>query len=244
MWQISTADGTTVPKFRPHKRVGNSYTLIDNKPITSITSAELLNGTHRLSITVDGSTITTKLDGTQIDQRTDATFTKGFIGFRQDFANNVDETADVKAVKVTAKNGDVLLDTDFSAGNPFNGGTVTPDGLRVGDRKDVLLKTNDSNKPLLRKEFATDPGKEDQVGAGIRLGARRLRAAAQRREGRGPVPRARIDRLPQAHPVPDVRRDRPGQRRAPTPSAPRSATGGGPARSACGARGCSAPAWG
>ena len=118
MWQISTADGTGVPKFRPHKRVNNGYTLMDNKPITSITSAQLLEGTHRLSVTVDGSTITTLLDGTQIDQRTDTSFTKGFIGFRQDFANAVDESADVKAVKVTAKNGDVLLDTDFSAGNP------------------------------------------------------------------------------------------------------------------------------
>ena len=159
MWQISTADGTGVPKFRPHKRVNNGYSLLDNKPIESITSAQLLEGTHRLSITVDGSSITTKLDGTQIDQRTDATFAKGFIGFRQDFANNVDETADVKAVKVTAKSGDVLLDTDFATGNPFNGGTVTSDGLRVGDRKDVLLRTADSNKPLLRKEFETESGK-------------------------------------------------------------------------------------
>ena len=160
MWQISTADGTGVPKFRPHKRVGNTYTLLDNKAIAGITSAQLLEGTHRLSVTVDGSTITTKLDGAQIDQRTDSTFAKGFVGFRQDFANNVNETADVKAVKVTAKNGDVLLDTDFSSGNPFNGGALTADGLRVGDRKDVLLRTNDANKPLLRKEFSTDPGKE------------------------------------------------------------------------------------
>lgn len=159
MWQISTADGTGVPKFRPHKRVSNGYSLLDNKPISGITSAQLLDGKHRLSITVDGSSITTKLDGTQIDERTDATFAKGFIGFRQDFANNVDETADVKAVKVTAKSGDVLLDTDFATGNPFNGGTVTSDGLRVGDRKDILLRTADSNKPLLRKEFATEPGK-------------------------------------------------------------------------------------
>jgi alpha-L-rhamnosidase len=159
MWQISTADGTGIPKFRPHKRVNNGYTLLDNKPITSITSAQLLEGTHRLSVTVDGSTVTTALDGTQIDQRTDASFAKGFIGFRQDFAGDVNESADVKAVKVTAKNGDVLLDTDFSDGNPFNGGTLTPAGLHVGDRTDVLLRTADANKPLLRKEFTTEAGK-------------------------------------------------------------------------------------
>ncbi len=159
MWQISTADGTAVPKFRPHTRVNGVYTLLDNKAIDGITSAQLLNGTHRLSITVDGATITTKLDGTQIDQRTDASFAKGFIGFRQDFAGNTNETADVKAVKVTAKNGDVLLDTDFSGNNPFDGGTVTDAGLRVGDRTDVLLHTSDSNLPLLRTEFSTEPGK-------------------------------------------------------------------------------------
>ncbi len=60
---------------------------------------------------------------------------------------------------MTAKNGDVLLDTDFSDGNPFNGGTLTPQGLRVADRKDVLWRSPDANKPLLRKEFTTEPGK-------------------------------------------------------------------------------------
>ncbi|WP_456695891.1 family 78 glycoside hydrolase catalytic domain [Aeromicrobium sp. P5_D10] len=160
MWQITTADGTGIPKFRPHKRVNNGYSVMGGDiPISGITSAQLLDGTHKLSVTVDGSTITTKLDGNQIDQRTDASFTKGFIGFRQDFANAIDESVDVKKVRVTSKTGDVLLDTDFSAGNPFNGGTVTPAGLHVGNRKDVLLQTNDSNKPLLRTEFTTEPGK-------------------------------------------------------------------------------------
>ncbi|MBN8841274.1 MAG: alpha-L-rhamnosidase N-terminal domain-containing protein, partial [Sphingomonadales bacterium] len=159
MWQISTADGTGIPKFRPHKRVNGTYTLLDNKAIPGISSDQLLSGTHRLSVTVDGSTITTKLDGVQIDQRTDASFTKGFVGFRQDFANDINETADVKAVKVTAKNGDVLLDTDFSQGNPFNGGTLTDAGLRVGNRSDALYRSSDSNRPLLRKEFTTDAGK-------------------------------------------------------------------------------------
>lgn len=159
MWQISTADGTGIPKFRPHKRVNGAYTLLDNKPIAGISSAQLLTGTHRLSVTVDGSTITTKLDGVQIDQRNDAAFAKGFVGFRQDFANNIDEVAEVKAVTVTAKTGDVLLDTDFSRGNPFNGGTLTAEGLRVGNRADVLYQSSDANRPLLRKEFSTEAGK-------------------------------------------------------------------------------------
>ncbi|SFA82046.1 Ig-like domain (group 3) [Nocardioides alpinus] len=159
MWQISAADGT--PRFRPHKRVNGVYSLLDNKPIPGITATQLLTGTHRLSVTVDGSTITTLLDGTQIDQRTDTSFTKGFVGFRQDFvaAGNVDEAADIKAVTVTAKNGEVLLDTDFTTGNPFTGGRLTSAGLRVAERQDVLYRTPDSHKPLLRTSFTTDPGK-------------------------------------------------------------------------------------
>lgn len=160
MWQISTADGSGVPKFRPHRRVGNNYALLDNKPITSISSAQLLNGTHRLTVRVDGDTITTSLDGTEIDRRTDSTFTKGFIGFRQDYATGQgDEAVDIKAVRVTAEGGDVLLDTDFSAGNPFDGGRLTDEGLRVADRSDVLYRSVDANKPLLRTSFTTEPGK-------------------------------------------------------------------------------------
>lgn len=160
MWQISTADGTGVPKFRPHRRVNGGYALLGNVPIPGITSAQLLEGTHRLSITVDGSTITTRLDGTQIDQRTDPTFSRGFIGFRQDFADGIgDEVVDVKAVKVTASDGTVLLDTDFSTGNPFDGGTLTPRGLRVDQRRDVLWRSPDANMPILRTDFATASGK-------------------------------------------------------------------------------------
>jgi hypothetical protein len=160
MWQISTADGTGIPKFRPHKRVNGAYSLLGNQPITSISSAALLDGTHRLSVTVDGNTITTLLDGTQIDQRTDSSFAKGFVGFRQDFADGKgDESADIKKVTVTAKSGDVLLDTDFTSGNPFDGGRLTAQGLRVAERKDVLYRSKDSNKPLLRRSFTTEPGK-------------------------------------------------------------------------------------
>ncbi|MFJ4408491.1 family 78 glycoside hydrolase catalytic domain [Streptomyces sp. NPDC088910] len=160
MWQISTADGTGVPKFRPHKKVNGGFSLLGNIPITTMTSAQLLTGTHRLSLTVDGPTITTKLDGAQIDSRTDTTFAKGFIGFRQDLANEGPEAAHIHAVKVTSKAGDVLFRTDFSGTeNPFTGGALTPDGLLVEKKLDVILRTSDSNLPLLRKEFTTEPGK-------------------------------------------------------------------------------------
>ncbi len=157
MWQISTADGS--PKFRPHKRTNGTFALLADKPIPGISTAELLEGTHKLSIEVDGATLITRLDGNEIDRRTDASFAKGFVGFRQSFAGSVNEETDVKKVKVTAKNGDVLLDTDFASANPFNGGTLTANGLRVADRREVLYVSKDSHKPLLRKEFSTQAGK-------------------------------------------------------------------------------------
>jgi alpha-L-rhamnosidase len=161
MWQISVADGTGKPKFRPHKKVNGNFSLLENKDISgTISQAQLLTGTHTLSVTVDGSTITTRIDGTQIDSRTDTSFAKGFIGFRQSLATEGPETAHIHAVKVTAKTGNVLFQTDFSGStNPFSGGSLTPDGLLVERNLDAILRTNDSNKPLLRKEFATDPDK-------------------------------------------------------------------------------------
>ena len=156
------ASPTGRPRFRPHKRVNGGYALLDNKVIPGITAAQLLDGTHRLSVTVDGSTITTLLDGTQIDQRTDTSFSKGFVGFRQDFvaAGNVNEAADIKAVEVTRKNGDVLLDTDFSAGNPFNGGRLTDQGLRVADRqgRPLPLARTPTSRCCARRS-TTEPGK-------------------------------------------------------------------------------------
>lgn len=166
MWQISVSDGTGKPKFRPHKKVGGSFSLIESKDISSaITQEELLDGEHTMSIKVDGSTITTSIDGKQIDSRTDATFAKGFIGFRQSLATEGPETATIHGVKVTALDndggaGDVLFETDFSDGtNPFTGGNLTSDGLVVERNLDAILRTSDDNKPLLRKEFATEEGK-------------------------------------------------------------------------------------
>ncbi|WP_193607907.1 family 78 glycoside hydrolase catalytic domain [Nocardioides lijunqiniae] len=158
MWQLSVADGT--PRFRPHLRVNGNYSLMANKSIADVVSAaDLLDGEHTMSVTFDGPTITTKLDGTTIDTRTDPTFDRGFVGFRFDQANEGTEQATVHEVTVTAENGDVLLDTDFTDGNPFDGGTLVPEGLQLKGRLDALWRSPDANRPLLRKEFATEAGK-------------------------------------------------------------------------------------
>ena len=87
-------------------------------------------------------------------------------------------------MKVTATDGTVLLDTDFSAGNPFDGGTLTAQGLRVDQRRDVLWRSPDGNMPLLRTDFATASGKTVE-SARVYATARGIyELTPQRREGR------------------------------------------------------------
>lgn len=158
MWQLSVADGT--PRFRPHVRVNGGYSLLDNKDISSVISAQdLRTGQHTMTVQVDGSTITTSLDGTQIDSRTDATHAKGFVGFRSDHANGTFEKFTARRVEVTAKSGETLLDTDFSGGNPFSAGVVTDAGLVLDQPTDALYVSSDDHRPLLRTDFDTAAGK-------------------------------------------------------------------------------------
>jgi alpha-L-rhamnosidase len=158
MWQLSVADGT--PRFRPHRRVNGGYALLDNKNISSVISAqELRTGRHTMSVTVDGSTITTRLDGVEIDRRTDTAFGRGYVGFRTSQATEGTEAFTVHHVNVVDESGSTLLDTDFTAGNPFTGGTLVDDGLAVSGNQDVLWRSPDDNLPLLRTDFATEAGK-------------------------------------------------------------------------------------
>ncbi|WP_205472699.1 family 78 glycoside hydrolase catalytic domain [Nocardioides sp. SYSU D00038] len=159
MWQVSVADGT--PRLRPHKKVNGNFSLLDNKDISAFVSTqELLTGQHTMSVTFDGPTITTTLDGDVIDTRNDASFDRGFVGFRTDQATQGTEAQTVHDVRVVAKNGTVLLDTDFATeGNPFSGGTVVDGALRYSGRQDALWVSPDEHLPLLRTDFSTAAGK-------------------------------------------------------------------------------------
>ncbi|MDZ5619720.1 family 78 glycoside hydrolase catalytic domain [Nocardioides bizhenqiangii] len=158
MWQVSVADGT--PRFRPHVRVNGAYQLLDNKSISSVVSVdELLSGQHTMTVQVDGSTITTSIDGEQIDTRTHARHAKGFVGFRSDHANGSFEKFTVLRAEVVAESGETLLDTDFTNGNPFSAGQWGDGGLVFDKPTDALYQSTDAHRPLLRRDFSTEDGK-------------------------------------------------------------------------------------
>lgn len=89
---------------------------------------------YHVESAVNGSTITTRVDGTLVDTTTDTRYSKGRVGFREAGP----ESARFDNVKVTDPDGRLLLADDFSADLgkwdiPTNGGHVSFAGLDVFD---------------------------------------------------------------------------------------------------------------
>ena len=158
MWQLSTNGPNAT--FRPHKKTNGGYALLAEKILPApFTKASLLAGTHTLKVTVDGSSITTYLDNVLIDTRTDTSFPSGYVGFRQVQATEGLENSTFHSMNVTAKNGDVLLNTSFDGTkNPFTVGRVANGDLLFDAPGDGLLNTA-ANLPILRTDFTADAAK-------------------------------------------------------------------------------------
>ncbi|GAA3879151.1 alpha-L-rhamnosidase [Leifsonia kafniensis] len=154
MMQLSVAQG--FPQFRPHvKRNGNFAMLGNGVDLSGITTvAALTTGTHNLTVDFAGTTITSFLDGTQIDQRTDTTFSQGYIGFRQTMVGEGPENSTIHKIVVESPENGTLLRTDFSDGqNPFAGGSVVNGAFKAFAPLDTLMRAEPA-QPLLRKEFS------------------------------------------------------------------------------------------
>jgi alpha-L-rhamnosidase len=146
MFQVRSDDDT----LDPHRQVNGTFTkLAAVKLPMSIGTA-----THHVAIQVAGATITTFIDGVQVDTRTDPTFSAGSIGFR----HGSTESAVYDNVKVTAADGRVLYSDDFSdpADADFAGcGSVSGGALVVGKGKACVLGAGSvSNRFVFaRREF-------------------------------------------------------------------------------------------
>ncbi|WP_206685791.1 family 78 glycoside hydrolase catalytic domain [Kribbella qitaiheensis] len=133
MWQLNQMTDDR-PLLRPHVRnTTGGYAVLAEIPL-----AVNLKQQHHLRITVAGQTITTWIDGTQVDQRQQSDQNgPGLIGFR---TNGVEEGI-VRNLKVTNAAGQVLVDTAFPAGDQtFPDGTVLPGGgLQLKGNTDLML---------------------------------------------------------------------------------------------------------
>jgi alpha-L-rhamnosidase len=151
MWQINTTDGNV--RLRPHKWVNGSVSVLKEVDIPSnvIPNDKKLNTEYHLKIAVDKDKISTYINNQLVDTTTDASFSYGDIGFREDGA----ESALFDNVKISNNEGTVLWSEEFLEPEQisFNGGSVVDGKLKVMGQYSWQSSDKDS-APQLRKEFS------------------------------------------------------------------------------------------
>ena len=152
MWQINVTGGN--PALKTHKRVNGNYTVLATVDLSSFgfSNAGLTGTTNTLQFVVSGANITTKLNGITVDTRSDATFTRGVVGFR----TYGTEAGYVQQVQVVKAGGGTLIAPNFSLGeNGFSGGSLSNGVLSVSGGTDAVFANLPSSLPLLRGKFVT-----------------------------------------------------------------------------------------
>ena len=117
MWQINAKN-----QLRPHVyKTGSAITALDTVDLGSGVKVAADGASHKVKISVRGTTITTYVDGVLVDTRTADAHTYGTIGFR----TGVSEAGWVDNIKVSNKYGSVIFEANFDDGsNPFSAGSV------------------------------------------------------------------------------------------------------------------------
>ncbi len=146
MWQFRGADNRLVP----HRQVSGTYSTLG--AAVNLPAGTLANGKEvAVRIEAVGTTIKTWIDDVLVDTRTDATFRRGAVGFR----NGNTESGRFRDYSVTDVNpaAGTLLQTTFPNGDrSFGCGTVADNSLTVGNSAICLLNGLTANWAFLRTE--------------------------------------------------------------------------------------------
>lgn len=168
MWALNTED-SAYPCIRRHVYAGSTTPVWSDIPVYSFTKEALTGSEHHLAIEVQGTMISTSIDGTVVDVFKDTTGTLAFgdVGFRAFLGSDTDERAYWDNLKVTVYNPDgtdtVTLDENFDGETThFDDGTlISVDGNRKlnmfsknGETR--VLENRASGVPAFRKDFAID----------------------------------------------------------------------------------------
>lgn len=149
LWQIDTAGGEVV--LRPQLQRAGERQVLDEIPLDEVISADEADEQHQLTIVADERTITTSIDGQQVDERELSAFAAGAIGF----ASGSTGDARFSGLEVHDLGGQPLFNDDFaSAEDPaLPGAEIGGSALRVrGSALDLIATTPTS--PMLRKPFS------------------------------------------------------------------------------------------
>ncbi len=157
MWQINTATAPGKVMLRPHSNVGGRFANIAEIDLAPVVTPANQSQPHHIRIKAEGSTLTTWVDGTQVDTRTDTAIRgKGTIGFRHSSTNGVPERAAYDNLVVRGLDGTVLFSDDVSTtpDPAFPQVPVVNGQLEPGDG--VTLLSREASAPVLRHEFTLD----------------------------------------------------------------------------------------
>ncbi|WP_433187630.1 family 78 glycoside hydrolase catalytic domain [Actinoallomurus sp. CA-150999] len=149
MWQVNSGVDPGKVMLRPHLEVNGSFShLGPDVDVSQVITQENVNKQHHLRIQADGATMSTSIDGTAVNSLTDATFTKGTIGFRVG-----DSSEDSLYDNLTVHGVEGTFSDDFSTSpDPaFSQTTITDGQLEPGGG--IVLLDRDPGAPMLRDAF-------------------------------------------------------------------------------------------
>lgn len=151
LWQVNSEVEPGKVLLRPHVEVNGSFShLVPDIDVSQVITQQNLGAQHHLRVEADGSTITTWIDGTQVDVLTDSTFASGTIGFR---VGDSTEDSLYANLAVHGLDGSTLFTDDFSVDpDPgFPGTPITNGQLEPGNG--ITLLNPNADAPLLRHSF-------------------------------------------------------------------------------------------
>ncbi|MEV7623874.1 family 78 glycoside hydrolase catalytic domain [Actinoplanes sp. NPDC089786] len=156
MWQINAVTHPGRVMLRPHVRRQGAYALLGEVDLSPVVTPENVGATHHVRIRADGGTVTTWIDGVQVDVRPLDLPGPGTIGFRSSVSQGVPEVAQYDHLTVRDLGGRTLFSDDFTADpDPRFPGAPVVDG-RLEPRGDPTLLASDPDAPMLRKAFDLD----------------------------------------------------------------------------------------
>ena len=154
MWQVSTAVDPTKVMLRPHVRVDGQFRNLGEVDLAPVLTPDNIGGTHRLEVRVEGSSFTTFVDGTEVDQRTDDSVSgPGTLGIRHDRTNGQDERATYDNLVVEDLDGTELYREDFSTAPVAAFPTLPVVGGELAPGAGLTLMSRTPEAPLLRHDF-------------------------------------------------------------------------------------------
>lgn len=160
MWQLNTTDKKFggAMSFRPHRWASGAATVLDEKALDkTVIHESAYFEKHHMCIAVNGSEITTSLDGSVIDVSETEAAGFGRIGFRQNRFGSGGEVAAYSNIVIKDAGGSILFSEDFSSAvnNSFSAGTVENGELIVSNAL-TLQKEEESSAPMYRKDFRVE----------------------------------------------------------------------------------------